>query len=34
MPDSREPVFDSSFATVLKYGHFRFLHDAPVHSDV
>ena len=41
MPESlsREPGFEESpvripFATVSKFGHFRSLHDAPVHSAV
>ena len=36
MPDSQlnEPGFESPFATVSKIGHFRSLHDAPVHSAV
>ena len=36
MPDSQssEPGFESPFATVSKFGHFRFLHDASVHSEL
>ena len=36
MPDSQsiEPAFESPFATILNLGHFRSLHDAPVHSAV
>ena len=36
MPDSqsREPGFESPFATVSKLGLFRSLQDAPVHSAV
>ena len=31
---SRETRFESSFATVSKFGHFLSLHDAPVHSEL
>ena len=33
MPDSqsRDPGFESPFTTVSKLGHFRSLHDDPVH---
>ena len=36
MPDSksREPGFESAFATISKFGNLCSLHDAPIHSVV